>query len=230
MIKLEELGRVFKQGDAELWALAGIDLEVAQGQYLAIMGSSGSGKSTLLNILGCLDRPSQGSYRLEDTEVDSLDLEGLARLRSETFGFVFQQFHLLPSLTAQRNVMLPLIYAQEFPADAAERAAGLLTRVGLGAKLESKPHTLSGGQQQRVAIARALINRPRVILADEPTGNLDSTSGREVMDLFAQLHEQGGTIIMVTHDPLVADRAQRVVSLEDGRIVSDRPGSQGGSA
>ena len=221
MIRLEKLSRVFAQGESQLRALHELDLVVPTGQYLAIMGASGSGKSTLLNILGCLDRPSQGRYVLEEREVDKLDALALADLRNQTFGFVFQQFHLLPRLSAVRNVMLPLLYAREYPVDAAQRASALLAQVGLGAKLESKPPTLSGGQQQRVAIARALINQPRVILADEPTGNLDSVSGQEVLDLFAGLHAQGTTLIMVTHDPGIAQRAQRVVTLADGRLISD---------
>jgi putative ABC transport system ATP-binding protein len=194
---------------------------VRRGDYLAMMGSSGSGKSTAMNILGCLDRPTAGTYRLNGTPVELLNDDQLADLRSRELGFVFQQFHLLPQLSAIDNVTLPMVYAGVPRGERRERAAAALTRVGLAQRLENRPNQLSGGQQQRVAVARAIINQPALLLADEPTGALDSSTTREVLDLFDELHQQGMTILMVTHEPDVAARAQRVLHFQDGRIADD---------
>jgi len=202
--------------------LKGISFRIDKGEYVAIMGTSGTGKSTLMNILGCLDRPTAGHYRLDDTEVVTLDDEALSLLRNRKIGFVFQQFNLLDRTTALKNVMLPLIYADPYPADAQERAERALTSVGLADRMHYKPSELSGGQQQRVAIARALINDPEMILADEPTGNLDRRSGLEVLAVFQRLHGQGRTILLVTHDSAVAEHADRIVVLKDGSIAEDQ--------
>ena len=225
MIKLEGIARIYGRPPQEMRALSGIDLTISAGEYVAVMGSSGSGKSTLLNILGCLDHATEGRYVLEKRDVSTLDDKALSRLRNEVLGFVFQQFHLLPRLSVLKNVLLPLIYAPEYPSKAVEMGNTALSSVGLEHKLGARPSELSGGQQQRVAIARALINQPAIILADEPTGNLDSQSGREILDIFKKLNRDGRTIIMVTHDPEVAAEAERVVVIEDGLIASDRIGS-----
>ncbi len=209
-------------GQSQVRALDGLDLRVNQGDYLAVMGASGSGKSTAMNILGCLDRPSGGSYRLNGVPVETLDDDALADLRNRQLGFVFQQFHLLPQLTALENVMLPMVYAGVPAAERRQRAQQALERVGLGQRLHNKPNQLSGGQQQRVAIARAIINEPALLLADEPTGALDSRTTEEVLAIFDELHRSGITLVMVTHEDDVAARAEQVVHFRDGRITGAR--------
>ena len=200
-------------------ALDGVNLTVNRGDYLAVMGASGSGKSTAMNILGCLDRPSSGSYRLNNTPVEDLSDDQLADLRNRDLGFVFQQFHLLPQLSALDNVILPMVYAGVPAAERRQRARAALERVGLGQRLNNKPNQLSGGQQQRVAIARAIINQPALLLADEPTGALDSQTTAEVLDIFDALHRGGMTVVMVTHEDDVAARAEKIVHFRDGRIL-----------
>ncbi len=222
MIRLAGIEKTFRNGTLETHVLKGIDLQVREGEYVALMGSSGTGKSTLMNILGCLDRPTGGSYHLDGLDVGRMSDIELSGLRNAKIGFVFQQFHLLPRSTALANVMLPLVYARDYPKEARKRAEGLLALVGLRERMLYLPSQLSGGQQQRVAIARALINEPRIILADEPTGNLDRQSTIEIMDLFDRLHGGGHTIIMVTHDSETAARAGRMVLMDDGRIAEDR--------
>jgi len=210
--------------DALVYALAGVDLQVQRGEFVAIMGPSGSGKSTLMNILGCLDRPTDGEYHLDGEDVSQLDRNDLAIVRNLKIGFVFQSYNLLPRLSAVKNVMLPLLYNVEerlTEAERYERGVAALTAVGLGDRLHHRPNQMSGGQQQRVAIARALINKPAIILADEPTGNLDTKSSVEIMDLLNKLHADGGTIVMVTHESDIASHAQRVVCVRDGKIISD---------
>jgi putative ABC transport system ATP-binding protein len=243
MIEIQDITKVYRLGaksrdgggDVEVRALDGVSLRVEAGDWLAIMGPSGSGKSTLMNIIGCLDQPTSGSYKLDDVEVARMDDEQLAAARNHKIGFVFQTFNLLPRTTALDNVELPLIYAgtrnqassaRRSPAPSAgpdrrARAVAVLERVGLGDRLSHRPSELSGGQQQRVAIARALINEPAIILADEPTGNLDSRAGAEIMEIFHQLHAQGLTIAMVTHDAEIANQCRRIVRIRDGRITSD---------
>jgi putative ABC transport system ATP-binding protein len=201
--------------------LKNISFTINKGEYVAIMGTSGTGKSTLMNILGCLDKPTGGSYRLDNIEVGARSDDDLARLRNQKIGFVFQQFHLLERTTAAKNVALPLIYGDDYPEDAIEMAEKALAAVGLADRTEYKPNELSGGQQQRVAIARALITDPEIILADEPTGALDRKSGLEVMAIFKRLHSEGKTIILVTHDQSVAEHAQRVIRLQDGQLADD---------
>jgi putative ABC transport system ATP-binding protein len=216
--ELIHVSKVYGSGDTEVRALDDLSLTVQQGDYLAVMGTSGSGKSTAMNILGCLDRPSSGSYRLNGTEVDSLDDDELADLRNQQLGFVFQQFHLLPQLSAIDNVMLPMIYARVPKEERRQRALAALDRVGLSNRVENKPNQLSGGQQQRVALARAIINEPAMLLADEPTGALDSDTTDGVLALFGDLNAQGITILLVTHESEVGARADRVVHFRDGRI------------
>ena len=216
--ELVHVSKIYGNGDTEVRALDDLSLTVQQGDYLAVMGASGSGKSTAMNILGCLDRPSAGSYRLNGTDVDSLDDDALADLRNQQLGFVFQQFHLLPQLSAIDNVMLPMIYARIPKEERRRRALAALDRVGLSNRLENKPNQLSGGQQQRVALARAIINDPAMLLADEPTGALDSHTTEEVLSLFGDLNAQGITILLVTHESDVGARADRVVHFRDGRI------------
>ena len=223
LIHCEGLRKVYRMGDVEVEAVRGIDLDVAEGSYVAVMGPSGSGKSTLMNLIGCLDTPTGGRYRLREREIASLDDDALARIRNEEIGFVFQGFHLLPRATAQQNVELPLVYADVDPGERHRRAAEVLERVGLSDRADHRPNQLSGGQRQRVAIARALVNQPSLLLADEPTGNLDSRTGREILDLLDDLHGRGHTIIMVTHESEVAARAQRVVRLHDGSVAYDGP-------
>jgi len=221
MIEVQNLEKTYSAGSVATPVLKGISFRIDEGEYVAIMGTSGTGKSTLMNILGCLDKPTGGSYRLDGTEVGSLDDDALSRLRNRKIGFVFQQFHLLERATAMRNVTLPLIYVDEYPEDAEKTAEKALSAVGLADRREYKPNELSGGQQQRVAIARALITDPEIILADEPTGALDRKSGLEIMAIFKKLHQQGRTIILVTHDRAVAEHAQRIIMLEDGKIAKD---------
>ena len=221
--ELIDVSKVYGSGDLTVRALDQLNLTVHRGDYLAVMGASGSGKSTAMNILGCLDRPTSGSYRLNGQSVEQLDDDALADVRNRSLGFVFQQFHLLPQATAMDNVMLPMIYAG-VPADERhERARDALERVGLAQRLDNRPNQLSGGQQQRVAIARAIINRPALLLADEPTGALDSQTTAEVLDLFDDLHRQGITLVMVTHEDDVAARARQVARFQDGRVLSSTP-------
>ena len=219
--ELSGVSKVYGQGDLEVRALDQLDLTVRSGDYLAVMGASGSGKSTAMNILGCLDRPSDGRYRLNGIAVEQLDDDELADLRNQSLGFVFQQFHLLPHASAMENVMLPMVYAGIPLDERKERAASALDRVGLSQRLDNRPNQLSGGQQQRVAIARAITNRPSLLLADEPTGALDSNTTAEVLELFDELHQQGITLVMVTHEDDVAARAHRIACFQDGRIVNE---------
>ena len=219
--ELRGVSKVYGHGDLEVRALDRLDLTVHSGDYLAVMGASGSGKSTAMNILGCLDRPTGGRYRLNGIAVEQLDDDALADLRNQSLGFVFQQFHLLPHASAMENVMLPMVYAGIPLEERRERAASALDRVGLSQRLDNRPNQLSGGQQQRVAIARAIINRPSLLLADEPTGALDSNTTAEVLELFDELHQQGITLVMVTHEDDVAARAHRVARFQDGRILHD---------
>jgi putative ABC transport system ATP-binding protein len=218
LLDMRGVCKTYSTGAFDVPALRGIDLRVAAGDYLAIMGPSGSGKSTLMHIIGCLDVPSSGSYRLNGVDVSAMTERQLAEVRNATIGFVFQQFNLLPSLTALRNVELPLIYAGVGRAERRVRARVALQRVGLGDRVEHRPGELSGGQQQRVSVARALVTDPAVLLADEPTGNLDSASTEDMLDLFDELHGQGRTIILITHERDVAARAQRVVTIRDGLL------------
>ena len=227
-ISVEGVTKVFKTGDVEVHALRGVDFTVQPGEYVAIMGPSGSGKSTLMNLLGCLDRPTSGTYKLDGTDVNSLDDNALARLRLRKLGFVFQGFNLLARTTALKNVALPLFYAGVPARMRAATALERLREVGLSDRATHRPAELSGGQQQRVAIARALVNDPAVLLADEPTGNLDSETSEELMALFGQLNAAGRTIIMVTHDPEIATYARRVIRVRDGRVVADERRPPGG--
>jgi putative ABC transport system ATP-binding protein len=221
VIRLAGARKTYKTGSIEYEALRGIDLDIAQGEYVAVIGPSGSGKSTIMNILGCLDTLTSGSYLLAGDDVEELDETELATVRNRRIGFVFQQFHLLPSLSAWRNVELPLVYAGVHKDERRERAVAALERVGLGDRLDNKPGQLSGGQQQRVAVARALVTEPTLILADEPTGNLDSHSTAEVLGLFDELHESGRTIVLITHEHDVAARARRIVQVRDGLVTAE---------
>ncbi|WP_390127157.1 ABC transporter ATP-binding protein [Synechococcus sp. HIMB2401] len=221
--ELRGISKIYGSGDLEVKALDQLNLTVQEGDYLAVMGASGSGKSTAMNILGCLDRPTSGTYRLNGTAVEQLDDDALADVRNRSLGFVFQQFHLLGHASAMENVMLPMIYAGVPREERIERAQSALRRVGLAQRLENKPNQLSGGQQQRVAIARAIINRPSLLLADEPTGALDSSTTAEVLELFDELHQQGITLVMVTHEDDVAARAQRIARFQDGRVLTGCP-------
>ena len=217
------ISKIYGSGDLEVKALDQLNLTVREGDYLAVMGASGSGKSTAMNILGCLDRPTSGSYRLNGMAVEQLDDDALADVRNRSLGFVFQQFHLLGHASAMDNVMLPMVYAGIPKDERIERAQAALSRVGLAQRLENKPNQLSGGQQQRVAIAAAIINRPSLLLADEPTGALDSSTTAEVLELFDELHQQGITLVMVTHEDDVAARAQRIARFQDGRVLTGCP-------
>ena len=218
MIELREIRKTYRQGGNDIRALDGIDLHIAPGEFVAIMGPSGSGKSTLLNVLGALDRPDSGRYRLADDEISALDDDAASAVRNRRIGFVFQSFHLLPRLTVLENVLLPQRYARDADPEVAGRALALLERIGLGERTGHLPGQLSGGQLQRAAIARALLNRPALLLADEPTGNLDSKSATDVMALLKELHAGGQTLVLVTHDPDIAAGAQRTIHLRDGRI------------
>jgi putative ABC transport system ATP-binding protein len=219
VIRLEHVARVFRVGGADVRALDDVSEHVRPGEHVAIMGPSGSGKSTLLNVIGCLDRPTAGRYVLDGQEVSALDEAALTGVRRNVIGFVFQAFHLVPRLTAAENVELPMVFAGVGRAERRARAAAGLAAVGLTPRATHRPEQLSGGERQRVAIARAMVMRPRVLLADEPTGNLDSTSGRQVLDLLARLHADGLTLVVVTHDPTVARWAGRVIVMVDGRIA-----------
>jgi len=221
VIRTEALAKVYQMGAEEVHALRGIDVEIRKGEYVAIMGPSGSGKSTLMNLIGCLDSPSSGRYWLAGRLVSELDDDELAYIRNKEIGFVFQTFNLLPRATALHNVELPLIYNGTPAEERIERAKKALERVDLVPRMHHKPNELSGGQRQRVAIARALVNNPSIVLADEPTGNLDSKTGEEIMGLFKNLHEQGNTIILVTHEMDIAQHAHRVIFIRDGKIASD---------
>jgi len=221
LVTLQEVFRTYLSGSEEVRALDGVSLEVEPGESVAIMGASGSGKSTLMNLLGCLDRPTRGRCLLAGRDLAQLSADERASLRNREVGFVFQQFNLLPRVTAQENVELPLVYAEVSPVERRRRALAALDRVGLAQRARHLPNQLSGGQQQRVAIARALVNRPRLLLADEPTGNLDSRTSRRIMALLQQLGREGLTLVMVTHEPDVARHAARVLVMRDGRIVSD---------
>ena len=221
--ELRGISKIYGSGDLEVKALDQLNLTVQEGDYLAVMGASGSGKSTAMNILGCLDRPTSGTYRLNGMAVEQLEDDALADVRNRSLGFVFQQFHLLGHASAMENVMLPMIYAGVPRDERVERAESALRRVGLAQRLENKPNQLSGGQQQRVAIARAIINRPSLLLADEPTGALDSSTTAEVLELFDELHQQGITLVMVTHEDDVAARAQRIARFQDGRALTGCP-------
>jgi putative ABC transport system ATP-binding protein len=226
MIEVSNLSKTFQKDRMEVCALQDVSLTIRKGEFVSIMAPSGMGKSTLLNILGCLDKSTEGTYVLDGVPVHDMDDDELSRIRNEKIGFVFQSFHLLPRMTAWENVILPLIYS-DTDSNMKERAIQVLTSVGLADRVDHLPRELSGGQQQRVAIARALINNPRIILADEPTGNLDSTSGEEVIKIFRELHAGAVTIVVVTHDMEVAHQADRIIQMKDGRIFSDRPtGSQ----
>jgi putative ABC transport system ATP-binding protein len=230
MLHVQDLFRTFQKGSLEVQILRGVSLSIRKGEFVSIMAPSGMGKSTLLNILGCLDKPTSGSYILDCVPVHGMDDDELSRMRNEKLGFVFQTFHLLPRMTAWENVILPLIYS-DTDGNMKERAIQVLTAVGLADRVDHLPRELSGGQQQRVAIARALINNPRIILADEPTGNLDSASGQEVMKIFHELHAAGTTMVVVTHDTEVALQADRIIEMKDGRISNDRPtGTRSGAA
>ena len=221
MIELEGLTKTYVMGDEVIAALAGVSLDIRRGEHVAIVGPSGSGKSTLMNLIGGLDRPTSGAYRFENDPVEDFDDDELAGFRNRRIGFVFQSFQLLPRLTAVQNVELPMIYAGVDSAERKDRAVALLERVGLGHRLNNRPTQMSGGQQQRVAIARALANAPDLLLADEPTGALDTQTGQEVLALFDELNQQGLTLCIVTHDTEVAARARRRIAFRDGHIVSD---------
>jgi len=223
VIRIEGVTKLYRMGTETIHALRGVNLEIRRNEYLAIMGPSGSGKSTLMNMLGCLDTPSAGRYDFNGKDVARMVDDELAEIRNREIGFVFQTFNLLPRSDALHNVELPLVYAGVRPAARRERALGALRNVGLGDRIHHKPNELSGGQRQRVAIARALVNHPSILLADEPTGNLDSRTGEEIMALFEDLYEQGHTIIVVTHEEDIARHARRVVRLRDGLIESDGP-------
>jgi len=221
MITTHDLWKTYVMGEEEIHALRGLSINIERGEYVAIMGPSGSGKSTLMNLIGCLDTPTKGSYQLNGKEVASMNDDDLARIRNEEIGFVFQTFNLLPRATALHNVELPLVYAGVSSKDRQMRAMQALEKVELTARSTHRPNELSGGQRQRVAIARALVNNPSILLADEPTGNLDSKTGEEIMSVFAKLHEGGNTIILVTHEADIAAHAHRVIYVRDGQVEKD---------
>jgi putative ABC transport system ATP-binding protein len=219
IIRLEEIAKVYGSGETEIHALSEVNLIVEKGEYCAIMGASGSGKSTMMNIIGCLDRPSSGRYYLNNLDVSQLPDAQLATIRNQNIGFVFQQFHLLPQMTALENVMLPMVYSGISQIERRDRATVALTKVGLDNRLYNKPNQLSGGQQQRVAIARAIVSNPLLLLADEPTGALDSQTTREVLNIFDELHQSGITIVIVTHEHEVARHCQRIIWFRDGKVI-----------
>ncbi|MEO1007200.1 MAG: ABC transporter ATP-binding protein [Planctomycetota bacterium] len=222
-IRIRGIEKIYKMGVERVHALAGVDLVVKRGEFVAIMGASGSGKSTLMNVLGCLDRPTTGEYELAGRRTRKMSASALARVRNEQIGFIFQTFELLPRASAIANVMLPMIYSPRHLFTARARAKAALRRVGLGDRMRHRPNQLSGGQRQRVAVARALVNDPAILLADEPTGNLDSATTAEIIKLFEELHREGQTIVIVTHEEEVAGHAERIVRLRDGRVDSDMP-------
>ena len=221
LIEFDDVCKYYQMGDTTVKAVDHISMQINKGEFVAIVGQSGSGKSTCMNIIGCLDVPTSGVYRLNGRDVGGMDKNELAEIRNEMLGFIFQQYNLLPKLTLLENVELPLIYAGISPAEQRQRAKEALEQVGLGAKLANKPSQLSGGQQQRASIARALVGRPAVILADEPTGALDSHTGREVLGILQKLHRQGNTVVLITHDNSIAVQAERIIRLEDGHVVYD---------
>ncbi len=221
VIQIREMTKIYQMGETEVRALAGVSFDVERNEYIAIMGPSGSGKSTLMNMIGCLDTPTSGQYILNNQDVSHMNDAELAEVRNKEIGFVFQTFNLLPRTTCLANVELPLIYSGMKTSERRERAADVLTKVGLGDRLDHKPNELSGGQRQRVAIARALVNNPSILLADEPTGNLDTKTGEEIMQLFEELYKLGNTILLVTHENDIAEHSRRIVRLRDGLIESD---------
>jgi putative ABC transport system ATP-binding protein len=225
-IQIRQLEKIYKVGVERVHALRGVDLDIAKNEFVAIMGSSGSGKSTLMNMLGLLDRPTSGIYELNGTRTETMGAAALSDIRNREIGFVFQSFELLPRSSALENTMLPLIYSRKFWRGARKKARAALDRVGLADRIRHRPNQLSGGQRQRVAIARALVNEPSILLADEPTGNLDSRTSEEIIALFQQLHDEGQTIVIVTHEEDIAGYARRIVRLKDGKVLSDHPTDQ----
>jgi putative ABC transport system ATP-binding protein len=230
VIQIRDLTRTYDMGAEKVHALRGVSVAIRRNEYVAIMGPSGSGKSTLMNVIGCLDTPTSGEYWLNGQEVSRMPDDALARVRNREIGFVFQTFNLLPRASALQNVELPLVYGGVTSRARRERASAALARVGLGDRMDHRPNELSGGQRQRVAIARALVNEPAILLADEPTGNLDSATSEEIMRVFETLHQQGQTVIMVTHEADIAAHAERIVVLRDGKIGSDSPNRRGAAA
>ena len=226
LIRLQDITRVFSVGGEEVRALRGVSFGISRGEWVAIIGQSGSGKTTMMNILGCLDTPTSGSYFLNGKDVSRMSDDELAIIRNKEIGFIFQTFQLLPRETAQSNVELPLVYRGTPARERREKARAALEKVGLGHRMHHKPNELSGGQRQRVAIARALVSEPSMLLADEPTGNLDSATGEEIVRLFAELHKAGHTLVLVTHEPKLAARCPRAVRLSDGNVVADGPGRE----
>lgn len=222
MIVIENISRIYGEGESQVKAINDVSLFIEENEFVAVMGQSGSGKSSLMNILGCLDSPTSGQYVLAGKAVQTMEDEALSKMRNEKIGFIFQTFHLLPRLSALDNVTLPLRYTDCTPQEAEQRGMALLKRVGLESRAHHKPFEMSGGQRQRVAIARALINNPEVIFADEPTGNLDTSTSYEIMDLLVDLHKQGQTIVLVTHEEDIAEYAQRVIRMQDGKIIEDK--------
>ncbi len=223
LISLKDITRIYEIGSERIRALDGVTVEIGENEYVAVMGQSGSGKSTLMNLIGCLDRATEGTYKLDGRDTTAMSNTALAKARNEKIGFVFQSFELLPKLNAIKNVELPLIYARNASFKRSKKAKQTLKRVGLGDRMRHRPNQLSGGEKQRVAVARALVNNPSILLADEPTGNLDSKTSREILGLFDDLHKEGQTIIMVTHESDVACHAKRIIRMLDGKIISDLP-------